>query len=282
MARRIKLIPRIKAVAASALTKPWIGRLIGASFSEKIPAFGLRIDTSEIAVQPSEKSKLFFGMYESAERRFVEKYLPLDADVVELGASIGVVTCVTRKRLPPAFRVVAVEANPALVPLVCRNLDLNRCSEGTIVEHAAIAYEETRVASFLAARHSTDGRIISDATAKSSLDGHSGVTLVPVLTLSQLLLKHHIEAFTLIADIEGAEHAIFAHEHEALTRARVLIIEFHDEPDGSSCEPLLERLTNAEHGSFKLVDRYGNVCVLEPRRQSGDRHNHSDSNLRRS
>jgi len=68
----------------------------------------------------------------------IQKNLPDDEPVIELGASIGVVSCTVNRRLAAPAQHVVVEANPELIPTLKKNRDMNRC-QFAIVE-AAIGY----------------------------------------------------------------------------------------------------------------------------------------------
>ncbi|MEN3977213.1 FkbM family methyltransferase [Emcibacter sp. SYSU 3D8] len=250
-----------KRAMASLLTHRMVGGVIAAATGNRIPAFGLRIDSSNPLVSPEIKAKLFFGIYESAERRFVARYLPGDADVVELGASLGVLTSIIRRRVSQPRRIVAVEANPLLAPILRRTLEVNGCDANVFVEVAAIHYGPEEEVSFSVGRHSTDGRV------RHAADGGVSVIRTPTVTLSRILRRHQVRDFSLIADIEGAEWGVIEHDLEAAAAAKIIIIELHTSSVGEDAEILLGRLLAT--GRFDLVDRYGNSCVLRPRSTKG-------------
>ena len=62
--------------------------------------------------------------------------LPTDR-VIELGACMGVVSCITNKILTNKTRHVVVEANPFCIPTLHRNRDLNQCQ--FLIEHCAVS-----------------------------------------------------------------------------------------------------------------------------------------------
>src|ERR1700730_12780210 len=82
----------VKRVIARIICHPLIGRIISLVFRDRIPSRGSLIHTKDKAVVPSVKAALFWGLYESAEVRFVKEFLRSDLDVIELGSSLGVVT----------------------------------------------------------------------------------------------------------------------------------------------------------------------------------------------
>src|SRR4051794_25130001 len=117
---------------AMALTaKVWVARVLCSTpVGQLISLLGrnvVRSDSSSIRVaspfvKPSTKAALFWGFYESAERRFVTRYLRRDLDVVELGGSIGVVSSLIASRLEGHARLISVEANPGLIDVLSSNV----------------------------------------------------------------------------------------------------------------------------------------------------------------
>src|SRR5262245_30697328 len=67
------------------------------------------------------------GSYEKEERRHLKKYIDADATVLELGACLGVVSCLTNVLLTDPRKHVVVEANPLLISWIERNRELNKC-----------------------------------------------------------------------------------------------------------------------------------------------------------
>lgn len=253
----MNIILRLKGLIAAVLTHRLVGYSIGKITGERIPAFGLTIDTSNSAVSARIKAKLFFGIYESSERRFVRKYLGGNGAVVELGSSLGVLTCLIRKSLLQGQTLVAVEANPTLVTIIERNLALNECAGNTFIEAAAISYTQAPYAMFQRAQHSTDGRVISDhCTARDGVR-------VPTTRLANVLEKYNLRDFVLVSDIEGAEWSMFKNDLPALRRATLIIIELHNSDRGEPYGVLLNQILGA---GFELMDQYGSTCVFRPSR----------------
>src|SRR5689334_24218000 len=88
---------------------------------------GCKFSLDSSAITTRSKSKFMFGQYEKPEREAVGRFLNPSLPVVEFGGSIGVVSCLTNRKLENPEAHVVVEANPALVPLLIRNRDLNGC-----------------------------------------------------------------------------------------------------------------------------------------------------------
>jgi len=246
------MLRALKNVIAGLLTSVPVGKTLAALTGNRFRSRGLWVDTSHPGITPPIKAALFWNAYESAEVRFVHRYLRTDFPVVELGASLGVMACQIRQRIPREQKLVCVEASPALKPVIERNLALNGMEANTAVVSAAIDYSGAATVTFSAGPDTLGGR-----------KADSGIA-VPAMTLSALLAQHHIADYALVCDIEGAEAGFIFHDAAALQRCRQLIIELHDpEVDGRrwTANELRDRLLH-DHG-FRLVDQRSVVCVLE-------------------
>jgi FkbM family methyltransferase len=255
--------PTLKARVAAALSSEPFGRLLGLLLHDRIPNRGCVVDTRSPVVVPTIKASLFWGFYESPEIRFVHRYLRGDLDVVELGSSIGVVSAHIARRLSADRQLICVEPNPYLLDQIRINLALNAPHVRHRIVHGAIDYSPGRqgeVELEIGARN-LGSRVASPV---SGVTGAQALTRVPAVTLSGILSEHHIESYTLVADIEGAEAALLEHEETALARCRQLIIELHATTFGGHAvapEALDDELRR-RHG-FKLRDFRATVGVYE-------------------
>src|SRR4051812_45383584 len=59
----------------------------------------VRVNVPRSVVSDATRASLFWGFHEAQEVRYVERFLPDDLDVVELGASLGVVTSHIARKL---------------------------------------------------------------------------------------------------------------------------------------------------------------------------------------
>lgn len=192
---------------------------------------------------------LLSGLYEEPERKALKKFLNPDLPVVEFGACVGIVSCITNRRLHHPEKHIVVEANPELLALLEENRRRNDCHFKIV--HAAVS-------------HGADAITfnVSDNILASSLDGEQlrGVT-VSTVTLERLLDEHGFERVSLICDIEGAELQLVEHELQTLReRVSTIIIELHDRMVGQ--EPTRQMLEHLESAGFKIVSRDGDVVVL--------------------
>ena len=250
--RRVRALTALKRAVGPLLANTLTGRLAGWLFRDRIPHRGLIIDTSPKMVTPGIKAALLLRGYESGEYRFVRDYLPRDRDVIELGGSLGVISCTIRRKLDPARKLVVVEANPNLADALERNLALNGCATNVSVERTAIAYGGAAHIDFELGETSVSGRIAEKS---------SGATIsVPAMPLSVLVGRHGLDEFSLVCDIEGVEWEILREDKAALARAATIIIEAHDRAGFGGYEAFFSEL--AATGLFTLAGQHGAVAVF--------------------
>ena len=207
---RARIPQTVKAHAFDALTGNAILQRLALGRDGIVASRGLRIDVS--GGHEHHAASLLLGLYERGERYMASHFYDGTRDVVELGASIGVISCELARRRAPGVRQVSVEAEPALAARARRNLDLNGQGD-VIVEHCAIDYGGQQSVRFAAGR-GLSGRVADD-----------GEIEVPTRTLSQILDRHAIETYDLVMDIEGAEDSVLAEDRGALRKCRSILME---------------------------------------------------------
>ena len=230
-----------------------VGASIGRVFRERVPSRGLRIDTRGLA--PSIKSQLLFGTYESAEVRAVQRYLRSDLDVIELGASIGVLSCHIRRKLRPERRLYCVETDASAAKMIRVNLELNGLNHNATVIHAALAYGDVET-QFSRGETNLCGRI-----AEQSIDAS---LVVSTVTLETLVRDFSIRDYALVCDIEGSEWEMIANDTAALGSCAQIIMEVHSKTNTDHTargDEMIDILCNL--GGFLVRSRYGNIVVFE-------------------
>lgn len=247
------MIRKMKRFLVRRLSSELLGGAIAYIFSDKIPHYGCVIDTASPLVRNSVKASIFFRTYEFREVSAIRRYLPSDLDVVELGASIGAVSCQISQRLAPDRKFVAVEAKSSLLEIAERNLKINELANRCTLVCAAIATKDT-------------GEYMQFINGNSNLSGgigsqHDSFENVPSITLSALLKAHGIGEYALVSDIEGSEAAFILDDVGALKRCRLLIAELHKKsPNWCSANDLKHAIVK-QHG-FTVVEEHGNADCL--------------------
>jgi len=255
----LKPFSQTKKFVAKVICQPLVGRMIASIFRNRIPSHRLIIETQSSRICDKTKAELFWGVYESAEARFVHKYISPGMDVLELGSSLGVISCLIRNQLHNDRKLLCVEANPELLPICRRNLEKNTPGKSAFIVNAAIDYSGAPEVWLSFGADSTSS-VIGNSGDRSTRSG----AYAPAATLSGLLNEHSFEAFALVCDIEGAEFSILANDCEAMRNCRLAIMELHT-ADHEGRAVRADEMANlfVERCHFRIRDRYGPVFVFE-------------------
>jgi FkbM family methyltransferase len=199
------------------------------------------------------KVSLLKEKYERFERHAVLQYIRPEYPVVELGACIGVVACVTNGALKnPGWHVV-VEANPHVIPILQDNRDNNRCEFEIL--NLALSYDQPSVTF----SPSTDFRGTSLRGSANQSFQEPSVT-VATTELGKIVGQRGYDRFTLICDIEGQEYELVMRESAILNRVDTLILETHARLIGDAKNrEMMERLADL---GFRTIDQDSYVVVL--------------------
>jgi FkbM family methyltransferase len=196
------------------------------------------------------KGELILGKYEAHERQLIQKYLPLDEPVIELGGSIGVVACTINRRLVAPVQHIVVEANPDLIPTLKKNRDINGC-QFEIIE-AAIGYGSPSITFF------TD----EDSLTGSIYHTKGRAIEVPVQTLQSIAEKAKFRHFNLISDIEGSEIGLIDHEMDFIREhVGIILMELHGFIASYGSEGVQLTIETLKENGFEMIDTIGsNYC----------------------
>ena len=90
-------------------------------FLSKIPLFpiwpgqieidGVQIPVKTSPLSPQMRRRLMKGLYETAERELVHAFIRPGDHILEIGASIGILTCFLSQKAGNQARIVSVEPN---------------------------------------------------------------------------------------------------------------------------------------------------------------------------
>lgn len=161
-----------------------------------------------------ERGSAWLRGYEKPERLLVREFMPPDATVLELGACLGVVSCVLNKKLLRPERHVAVEGNPRIVESLARNKELNGCRfqiENCVVSH-----------------RSSEEFFLGASIVLSGRDHGEGESVqVAGRSINDLESKYGFKFDFLVMDIEGGEFDILTNQKEFIARCRGIVVENH-------------------------------------------------------
>lgn len=153
--------------------------------------------------------------YENEERELIRSFIRPEDSVLEAGACLGIVSCVTNKLLRDQTRHVVVEGNPLCIPAIHRNRQINQC--GFLVENCAISNQRD-VTFYLHPIYIVGGTAMRETNRPVRIPGK---------TLTELHARYGPFS-ALVIDIEGAEREAFETAREMLKSCRVVIVELHD------------------------------------------------------
>ncbi|MFZ1814408.1 MAG: FkbM family methyltransferase [Rhizobiaceae bacterium] len=196
------------------------------------------------------------GFYELPERELARKWAPHGVPVLELGGAYGIVGRLVREHVGLETPFHSVEANPALVPTLRRNLLIDTDTSKLSVINAAIACHGGKSVEFMVTKGVLDSHL--------AMQGETGTITAPAFNVSQILRKIGYKGrYTLICDIEGMEFDILEGDGAALKNCEIAIIEVHPRMFSQASRGYreFERLIDAT--GMKIVDSSANVLVLK-------------------
>ncbi len=194
-------------------------------------------------VPVESRSRFMFDLYEQAERVLVKELIRPEERVIELGACIGVVACVTNKLLTSQSKHVVVEANPYLIGWIYQNSRLNGCN---FLVELGMAGEGRQRMFYL-----SQNMIRSSAQRQTTEP-----TQIVVRSLEELEQKHG-KFNVLIMDIEGGEIEVLRQARKLLSHYRLVIVELHDFIIGQESVEECRHILNTN--GFMLKKRLGYV-----------------------
>tara|TARA_R110002124_G_scaffold148665_1_gene314327 strand:- start:1092 stop:1709 length:618 start_codon:yes stop_codon:yes gene_type:complete len=198
---------------------------------------------------------LFFKAYESAEIRFIHQYLNPNLPVIELGSSLGGVSCQIGLILPKNATFLCVEANPSLISTLKQNLTVNNVN--SIVINKAIGNGSNILF------EQSENNLVGQASVKNHSDKKSNKIEVSTISLVQLCREYHITDFNFVCDIEGAEIQILLDEPEAFVHIQHFIIELHETFKDGFTYSVKDLVSLINKLSFETIDSYGNVFYFK-------------------
>ena len=192
--------------------------------------------------------RFVFNSYEEEEARYLSQHLRPDAKVLELGACLGYVSCLTNQLLTDKTKHVVLEANPKLIPSILRNKKENSC--GFQIENTVISKQ-----------NSNDFYIHDLIVGGSSKRKTVHKIAVEGTDFKKLSHKYGIEFDTLIMDIEGGELDLLRNFKEDISKFDTIFVEVHPfaniltQDEAQECEDIISSL------GFKVIVRDANFQI---------------------
>ena len=213
--------------------KFWVGKILVSDFvfrlliKKQIHNGVIRTKNGFLSVKNQSayiQALIFWDIYENPERRAIRKFLRKDTTVIELGASLGVVTLALCKWIDGKQKIYSVEANPKLLPNLLETKALNQLDTLEII-NTALDYSGNKTIGF-----SIDSNNLG--SSKDSGEGQSNtnsLVAVEAMPLHDLISKYDIGEYVLVSDIEGAEAEILVSETDTrvFENCKQIVFELH-------------------------------------------------------
>lgn len=246
----------LKLLVSRVICSKWFGTVIGWAYRDRIPFHGARVTVSN-AIPPQNKALLFWGLYESAEYRFIRDYLSPSLPVIEAGAGVGAISSVIASLLEPGQNLVCIEGNPNILPLLRGNLANNAAHVRWEVIEGAVG-SHTDVVEFGIAENNLCSAAVEQPDARRRT---VSVRCVPVSSV--LAQMKWPGSYQLVADIEGGEAAMIVDDSDALAGCKRMIIELHGTHHQGTDYSIADLQRMIEAQGFVAVARHGAVRVFE-------------------
>jgi FkbM family methyltransferase len=229
-------------------------------YSEVIETQGISVPFDPRIITPKIERPMRRGRYEGGECAALRRVLRTGDRVLELGAGLGL--CSTVAALVPGVeRVVTIEANPELLPLIRETHRLNGVDGKVDLRNGvAVAVGGGEVPFY----------IRPDFWASSMEAGSRGFTRVerlPAIGLGDLI--EEIRPTVLVCDIEGGELGLF--DTLNLSGVRHMVLELHPRVYGNeglarigtvlACKGLYPAAENRHDSSVQVFERRDGVLA---------------------
>jgi FkbM family methyltransferase len=204
------------------------------------------------------------------EENIIEQFHVKQGDIVlDVGAHIGKYTIISSKRVGPAGKVIAIEADPENFDILNRNIKLNGLSNVIALNYAA--YSRAAKIKLYVADEQSGSALYNTITTKRAKPNQKFIE-INANTLDNLLQLAGIgregraeeEVNWIKIDVEGAEFDVLKGATNILSKSKdiALLIEVHNLHDG----------TNLYRPIIEFLSRYNFKIVFEKTYASGEMH----------
>lgn len=188
---------------------------------------GIRVPLRDSPLPPRLRRHLMRGCYETDERRLVQEFVRPGDQVIEVGASSGVVTSFLWRQVGREGRVVSVEGNASLRPFFDRVLAANDFKGDWVEAIAFPVWTREAPGGFHTRGFSPTLNPLGSRVSFESMESSPSAAGPEVKTLQQIAELRGIHPTVLVADIEGTE-GVWCGMPPALPESvKTVIIEIH-------------------------------------------------------
>jgi len=240
-------------------------RLMRRLFLPKIaPLDNVRVALSELPLTRVTKRRILSGGYETHERLLLKQALAPGDHVLELGASLGIVSCLILKMVGREGRLVAVEANPKLAEPFRRQLQANGLTCDLVNALCCPIWDGSVPAKVAAGSF----RGSDNTLAGRAVNGESVAAGANWKTASMICDDLAFVPNVLVCDIEGGETVWLESGPTFPETIQKLIIELHPWINGPDTAGAI--LTAIMRAGFDVVAFSGSVFSFRRTRASSE------------
>jgi len=198
--------------------------------------------------------RLLFGEFETAEIRFVDRYLRPGMTVLDIGAHHGLYTLLASKRVSTKGKVIAFEPSPRERKRLHRHVCLNFC-RNVRIQPFAVGSRRSQAELFIVNGAEDWG----NSLRPPAVLGKTYPVTVEVIPLDEFLMQSGIRAVDFLKiDVEGAElDGLHGACHLLRTAYRpVILAEVYDirtKPWGYSAREIIRFLASFDYLWFRLL-----------------------------
>lgn len=214
---------------------------------------GTTLNLPDDILSPDLISWLESGRYELQESRALTEFLKPEDVVMDIGAGVGFVS-VLAARIVGGQNVIAIEANPSLLPVLQNNLALNDVAGATLLNFAVVASGEPRTTLYLNRAFWASTTLAAKNTPLKGVE-------VPAISLEAITAEW--QPTVVVCDVEGSEKDFF--QAPLPPCVRLIILELHPTKySAQAFDTILARLA-AIGFAYVLFDTPDDVvCFARP------------------
>jgi len=205
--------------------------------------------------------RLSDGSYEKEEISLLLRHLSPKATVLDLGASLGILSCVIGKRLEDSSKMVCVEANPNLIEDLKNNRNINNL-KFTVIHGAASSRNFEVEFNFnglsLSGSIAKKKHLLLNEKAWGEYKSVKLQTITPMDVESQTGLKFN----ALSCDIEGEELRLLPEMIEYFKNFDVLVVEFHAFAQNSGTYNYTISDIHNMYSKYFQIEKFGNTTCF--------------------
>ena len=194
-------------------------------------------------ITPAVLNSIIKGYYEAKEARAILKYMKPGARILELGAGLGFMACISTQKKPEAY--VAIEADPRLIPVMKATHNLNGV-ENVLIHNCAVTSDKDQLnRGYIELQQ---GNEFWGSSIKQK-KGSGNYVKIDTVSLASYLTTYSPNV--LIIDIEGAEVDLF-HDVQ-LDKINLIVLETH--PGVTGTKPIDEMIAYLTSVGMKAEER---------------------------